>query len=293
LKNVVFTYPSAPTQDRIVRWLDWQTSRIAHYTRAKKREIECLRELKKAIVSEVVTKGDKEWETKRLPVMFAVSRGLSISRNDMKSEGVPCIHYGDIHGHCGFEVDPEKHKLGCVSEKQINGRKDAYLEYGDFLFCGSSEDLEGSGNFTYFNSHAKAVCGTDTIKLRAKQPLNYRFIAYLFDSQQFRNQIRMQVSGVKVFHPTQAIIKQTVLHLPPTEEQQSRIVAYLDEQCAAIDAVIAKLSREIELVSEYKASIISDAVTGKIDLRNAEIPDFEPENESVNDFEEETENDDD
>jgi type I restriction enzyme S subunit len=71
LKNVVFSYPSAPVQDRIVRWLDWQTSRIAHYTRTKKREIECLRELKKAIISEAVTRGlDPHAKMKRAMTYF-------------------------------------------------------------------------------------------------------------------------------------------------------------------------------------------------------------------------------
>jgi hypothetical protein len=72
---------------------------------------------------------------------------------------------------------------------------------------------------------------------------------------------------------TNATLNAMEIPFPPFPEQ-SRIVAYLDEQCAAIDSVIEKLMREIELVDEYKMSIIFEAVTGKIDLRNAEIPDF-------------------
>jgi len=276
MRTIILPLPPLEEQAQIVSWLDWQNSCIAKYIRAKKREIECLRELRKTIISKTVTKNCSDWETKRTIAMFSFSRGQSISRYDMRASGIPCIHYGDIHGHCAFEVDPSKHKLGYVSEQQISGGKDTYLKYGDFLFCGSSEDLDGSGNFAYFNSNAIAVAGTDTIRLRAMYPINHRFIAYLFDSQSFREQIRRQVNGVKVYHPTQAIIKRTVLTLPPLPIQET-IVAYLDEQCTSIDTLISKHTQEINLLVEYKVRIVSDAVTGKIDLGGVDIPDFESE----------------
>ena len=55
------------------------------------------------------------------------------------------------------------------------------------------------------------------------------------------------------------------LHL----HEQRRIVEYLDERCAKIDALIAKANEVIETLREYRSALITDAVTGKIDVRGA------------------------
>jgi restriction endonuclease S subunit len=55
----------------------------------------------------------------------------------------------------------------------------------------------------------------------------------------------------------------THLPLPPLEEQQA-IVAYIEEKCKKIDALVEALEAEIEQLKEYKQSLIADCVTGKI-----------------------------
>lgn len=54
--------------------------------------------------------------------------------------------------------------------------------------------------------------------------------------------------------------------MPPFEEQQA-IAFYLDSKTSKLDARIAKRRRQIELLQEYKQALITDAVTGKIDVR--------------------------
>ena len=55
--------------------------------------------------------------------------------------------------------------------------------------------------------------------------------------------------------------------LPPLPEQQA-IADYLDAQCAAMDSQRKNLEKSIELLREYRASLITHAVTGKIDVRD-------------------------
>ena len=55
---------------------------------------------------------------------------------------------------------------------------------------------------------------------------------------------------------------------PPLPEQQA-IAAYLDEQTARFDALMAEARRGIELLKERRTALISAAVTGKIDVREA------------------------
>lgn len=62
--------------------------------------------------------------------------------------------------------------------------------------------------------------------------------------------------------------------IPPIEEQQ-KIVLYIKNRLYVIDEYIAKLKTEINYLQEYKQRLISDVVTGKVDVRGVEIPNEE------------------
>jgi type I restriction enzyme S subunit len=205
-----------------------------------------------------------EWEKTRLGFLFTFGKGLSITKEDLQDEGVPCVSYGEIHSKYGFEVNPEKNTLRCVSEKYLRTDKKSLLNYGDFLVADTSEDLEGSGNFTYLNSSEKAFAGYHTIILRPRENINHRYIAYLFDSILFRTQIRNKVWGIKVYSITQPILKNAKIVLPPPKEQQA-IAAFLDARCGQVDSIIADIERQIEVLKQYKTSLITETVTKGLD----------------------------
>ena len=205
-----------------------------------------------------------DWAVIRLGFLFTFGKGLDITKDDLQDEGIPCVNYGEIHSKYGFEVNPQKNKLRGVDEKYLRTDKKSLLQYGDFLFADTSEDLEGSGNFTYLNSNEKTFAGYHTIILRAKGNINYKFIAYLFDSISFRTQIRNKVWGIKVYSITQPILKNAKIILPPPQEQQA-IAAFLDAQCKTIDGIIAEMEQQIEVLKQYKTSLITETVTKGLD----------------------------
>ncbi len=63
---------------------------------------------------------------------------------------------------------------------------------------------------------------------------------------------------------------------PEDQQEQKSIVKYIEKETALIDQTIARTEREIELIAEYRTRLVSDVVTGKVDVRSVEIPDFEP-----------------
>ena len=87
-----------------------------------------------------------------------------------------------------------------------------------------------------------------------------------------------------------ADIRRMVIPLPPMEEQRE-IVDYCREEQAKIEQMIAGIKEEIALVQELRTKTISDVVTGKVDVRNVEIPQYEPEADDAIDDEEETDED--
>lgn len=200
------------------------------------------------------------WATNKVRYISSFSRGLAITKANLQESGVPCVSYGEIHSKFGFEVAPNKHSLKCVSAEYLTSSPYALLSKGDCIFADTSEDIDGSGNFTQLVSDEALFAGYHTIIVRLKQSNYYRFISYLFDSPEFRTQIRDAVKGVKVFSVTQAILKNASVWLPSYEEQQ-KIANFLDHETAKIDTLISKQEKLIELLKEKRQAVISHAVT--------------------------------
>ena len=147
------------------------------------------------------------WTMNKLTYLFAFSKGLTITKENLVDEGIPCVNYGEVHSKYGFQVDPLKHNLKCVEESYLKSSANALLEKGDFIFADTSEDLKGSGNFTHLVNNEKVFAGYHTVIARPQDATVSRFYAYLFDSKEFRSQIQLAVKGVKVFSITQAMLR--------------------------------------------------------------------------------------
>ncbi|KIQ77523.1 hypothetical protein RW26_20535 [Aeromonas sp. L_1B5_3] len=200
------------------------------------------------------------WLTSKLRYMFTFGKGLTITKENLRDEGIPCVNYGEVHSKYGFEVDPTKHPLRCVEEDYLKTSSSSVLNIGDFVFADTSEDIDGSGNFTQLTSDVVTFAGYHTIIVRPIDKSSHRFFAYLFDSKEFRTAIRHAVKGVKVFSITQAILRGADIWLPSQDERQ-RIAAFLDYETARIDRLIAQQQRLIELLKEKRQAVISHAVT--------------------------------
>ena len=214
----------------------------------------------------------EHWKILQTRHLFSFGKGLTITKENLSDEGIPCINYGEIHSKYGFEFNPSDNPLKCVSHDFIESNKNCLLNEGDFVFADTSEDLDGSGNFSYLNQESIVFAGYHSIIARLKnQKNNARFFAYLFDSQAYRNQVRTEMKGVKVFSVSQGVLKSRFAWLPPNEEQV-KIISFLDSETSRIDNLIAKQEKLIEKLEEHRKSVISHAVTKGLDP-NAKMKD--------------------
>jgi type I restriction enzyme S subunit len=282
--NIKLPVPSIDEQQKIVSFLDTETARIDTLIAKQEKLIELLKEQRKSIISHAVTKGlnpnapmkdsgvewlgdvPEHWTVLKNRHIFNFSKGLSITKENLQESGIPCVSYGEVHSKFGFEFNPEINDMKFVSEEYLKTSKNCLLNSGDFIFADTSEDFEGSGNFSYLNSNSQVFAGYHTVIARLKSKQKPRFFAYIFDSNAHRKQIQTQVKGIKVFSITQGILKDIYSWLPPVHEQDL-IVEYLDNECKKISLLKAKQIELIEKLKEYRSSIISHAVTGKIDVR--------------------------
>ncbi len=213
---------------------------------------------------ETLGKIPNDWDVLRFRDICDFGKGLNITKENLEEVGIPCVNYGEVHSKYGFEVNPEIHQLKCVSENYLKSSPKSLLRYGDFVFADTSEDIDGSGNFTYLNSHRITFAGYHTVIVRPKDKINVRFLAYVFDSRSFRNQIRKAVKGVKVYSITKAILKNTNVWLP-NSDKQLEIASFLDQKTTEIDQAIAIKEQQIVLLNERKQIVIQKAVTQGLD----------------------------
>ena len=201
-----------------------------------------------------------DWRVARLRHVFDFNKGLTITKENLQDEGIPCVNYGEVHSKFGFEVDPDRHALKCVNLSYLKNNRSSLLRRGDFVFADTSEDIAGSGNFTCYSSDRQAFAGYHTLIAKPKVPMNFRFMAYLLDSSSFRAQVQTEVTGVKVFSISQAVLKPTLVWFPP-EQEQDAIAAFLDEKCAKVDEAVRIKEEQIALLRERRQILIQQAVT--------------------------------
>lgn len=216
----------------------------------------------------------KEWEIRNIKNLFSFGKGLSITKDDLKEQGVAVISYGQIHSKMNryFEISDDLIKF--VDETYLKTGKLSLVNQGDFIFADTSEDLQGCGNFIYIDKQQVLFAGYHTIILHSLTKKNNKFFAFLFMLDCWRKQIRECVNGVKLFSISQKLIKQTSILIPP-EKEKTRIAVYLEECCTTIDNILSKTCASIEEYKKLKQAVITQAVTkgvrGKREMKDSGI----------------------
>lgn len=199
------------------------------------------------------------WEVNRIKYLFKTAKGLSVTKNNLIEDGLPVISYGQIHSkiNTGVTVADELRRFVSYDYRKYVSSK---LEKFDFAFADTSEDYEGCGNCVYKRTDDELYGGYHVVILHSIKKEDNRYFAYLFQTDAWREQIRTKASGVKVFSVTQKIINEASVIIPPIE-MQARISNFLDVKCAEIDALTADIQTQIDILEQYKRSVITEAVT--------------------------------
>lgn len=279
--NFTICFPPLSVQQSISSFLDTKCGEIDSLISIQEEMISELLAYKQSVITEAVTKGlDKkakmknsgvewigdipeEWEIKPYKAIFYTEKGLNITKADLVEKGEPVLSYGQIHSKMNTGTKINDALLKYVSSSYIETNPECLVQKGCFLIADTSEDYDGCGNAIYVDKDMTLFAGYHTIVAR---PIHnngdYKYLAYLFLTDIWRQQIRSRVSGIKVYSINQKIIRLTSVLLPPLPVQQA-IATYLDEKTTQIDSLIALKQSKIESLKEYKKSIIYEYVTGK------------------------------
>lgn len=273
--------PPLPEQQAIAHFLDHKLDQIDEYIAKKQRMIELLKEQKTVIINRAVTKGlnldvpmkysgiewlgeiPEHWEVRKIKRCLKSYRyGISDS---IRGEGkFKILTMGNIQD--GKVLIPETGSLESVPQELI-------LEDGDLLFNRTNSlELVGKVGLFQGSKEDKVSFASYLVRLKTNNDANPVYLNFLLNSHGLLSVARQRalVSLNQVnLNPTRYC--QIPIALPPISEQQ-KIVSFIEKKSEKINRAIATIEKEIKLIQEYRTTLISETVTGKIDVRKYRPP---------------------
>ena len=279
VNNVFLPHPSYDEQGAISDYLDHKTTQIDELIAKKERMIELLKEERTAIINQAVTKGlgpkvemkdsgvewlgrvPKHWEVKRLK--YLVQGKLEYGANEVgELDDIKMPRYIRI---TDFDDDGNLRRDTFKSLPESKA-KEYLLQEGDVLFARSGAPV--GKTFQFKNYKGRACFAGYLIRARPNQKILSDFLYYFTRSNAYENwknsifnQATIQNIGAD---------KYSILTLPlPSAKEQKEIVNLIIAKCGSIDGIIFRAEQSVEFLKEYRTALISEAVTGKIDVSTA------------------------
>lgn len=272
--------PALEEQNKIVNFIDQKSSQIEKFIQNKTRFIEILKEQKEAVINEAITKGldntlefkdseiewlgdiPKHWETKKLKyIAKCLFSNVDKHTHENETEVFLC-NYTDAYKNDTITNNLEFMKATATDDEI---RKFLLLK-DDVIITKDSETPDDMAVPTYVSENLNNVlCGYHLAIIRAKKELFGKFLYFLFMSTNFNIRFEIYSNGVTRYGLGNFIVNNSKIPLPPYEEQ-IQIVEHLENELNQIDKLIEKSTKQIELIKEYKTSLINEAVSGKIKI---------------------------
>lgn len=260
--------PPRPEQDQIVRFLDWKVSSINKLIGVKQRQISTLKELMQAEIEKQL-RVYPVVDTVRLKQLGTFFKGGGFSRDNLvEGGGYPAILYGDIYTQYEYKTSVITHSIDSnaydVSRKIVKS---------DIVMAGTGETKDEIGKSILYMGDEVVAAGGDVIVFRPNKGINVEYLLYQFYSQAALKHRYIHGKGDIIVHIYPTALGNTLISLPDEENQVTaveRINEIIDQE-----KTIATLTEEISVLREYKVRLVADIVTGKIDVRDIKVPDFE------------------
>lgn len=260
--------PPVSVQESIARYLDEKTGLIDQIIAKKKKLIELLREKRAAVINHAVTKGlDPKAELVKcvLPWIDSFPQSWRLYPNKSflrkrkylvgnRHETLPLLSLTK-QGVVVRDVTEGKGKFSeDMSSFQI-------VEPGNLIFC--LFDVEETPRTVGLSRSHGMITGAYTL-FEISDPVLARFIEYFYIAIDEHKNLSYFYSGLRnTIAPPRFLRIQTPI--PPSEIQKD-IIEYLDKQVSDLDRFVKATERSVGLMQEFKSSLISHAVTGKINI---------------------------
>jgi type I restriction enzyme S subunit len=276
IKDLKIYKPSIKEQTQIADFLDQKTSEIDALVADKEKLIILLEEKRQAIITEAVTKGldpnvkmkdsGVEW-IGEVPVHWNLSKikyqayinSITLEENTDKELEIKYIDISSVNSN-GEVINIENYYF-----ENAPSRARRIIKKGDTIVSTVRTYLKAIAWFE--NVEDNMICSTGFAVLSPKNGICPKYLFYLMRSTNYIDEIVKRSTGVSYPAITATEIG-TIECLLPYKEEQIDIVRYIDDKIEEINVLIELINQQIQKLKEYRQSLISEAVTGKIDLRD-------------------------
>lgn len=251
--------PSLPEQQKIADFL----STIDTIIEKQRAMVLAWEERKKGVMQklfsqEVRFKADDgsdfpDWEEKSFVNTFDSLNNSTFSRDCLNYENgsVKYIHYGDILVKYNSSVDVCDAIVPFVNE-DLDCERFAILQDGDIVIADTAEDDTVGKVIEIENtSNVKTIAGLHTIACRPKEKFASKYLGYYMNSDEYHNQLRPYMQGIKVTSISKSNIALTKIMVPSLPEQQK-----IADCLSALDTVIQKQKETLEKWQELKKGLL-------------------------------------
>ncbi|EGK8069470.1 hypothetical protein IO376_000614 [Campylobacter upsaliensis] len=274
-KKMFLPTPPLQEQKEIAEFLDKKCEKIQNYINKKQKLITLLQEKKQALINEAVC-GRVACHTERsevsttaykpsgieylglIPHHWEVKKLKHICKiNPQANETLPNnFVYIDLESVIKGQLLKEQ----VINKEQAPSRAQRILQKQDILF---QLVRPYQRNNYIFNKNGDYVASTGYAQIRTKECVNFVYYALLENS--FVERVILKSTGSNYPAITSNDFADLKIPLPPLQEQK-QIANFLDKKCEKINSVIEKTKKQIELIKEYKNTLINEAVCGRINL---------------------------
>lgn len=270
--------PPSAEQDQIVRYLDWQVSKINRLIAAKRKQIALLHEQHKRRISEAVLHGNDdgccqkdsgvEW-IGMIPEHWSVIRCKYVfTERDERSIAGEEEHLSMSQKY-GLVPDSKLDERRMLSESYVGGK----VCYKNDLVLNRLKAHLG----VFALSPQKGVISPDyTVLIPNAERILPTYGEAVLKSDLCRRELRIRVRGIieGFWRLYTDDFNTIVIPLPPLKEQE-QIMKHLSALNNKFTALKQRLEQEINILHELRTRLISDVVTGQIDVRGIKVPDDE------------------
>jgi len=262
LRTIDVLLPEIDEQRAIADYLDRETVRIDTLIEEQQRLIEMLRERRAAAIASTLTNLSDAMT--RLKYVSTIQTGVTLSGEGESVDAEwPYLRVANVQ--VGYVDLGEIKTVRVPSERAVR----SMLQHGDVLMT-EGGDVDKLGRGALWRGQLPNMLHQNHIfAVRPNKSLDSEFLVYWLDGPVARTYFRTTAKQTTNLAATNKwTVGNLPVALPPIEEQRRAIVA-LDEQTAAIGSLITETERFIELARERRSALITAAVTGHVDIREA------------------------
>lgn len=280
LRNHFLPVPPREEQDQIVRHLDWQVSKINRLIAAKRKEISLFEELKTHQTTDAVLHGVKQYkkyietqEFGRIPTPWQVYQNKRLFRERVEHSEMGTETLLSVSKHYGVKPSAD-----LTEDEQFATIKPA-LSLAGYKVVHQNDlvmNIMRARNGSYGISAYNGIVSPAYCIYYVTKNCNVKYLHYFLRTPHVKSLFEAYSSGIaehrRRLYPEDFLRLTSVF--PPIEEQ-NEIVEHIEQSLVKYDEAIANLKRQIACLQDMKTRLISDVVTGQVDVRGIEVPEFE------------------